>query len=244
MIKSLSVVIPAFDEEEYLPTTLVNVNKAIGFLKSSAEVEVELIVVDNASTDRTPDIAREMGAKVLQEAEHNIGRVRNAGADSASGEVLVFVDADTLIPESLLLRIAEAMSSDEYVGGSVDIDYRPKHPFIRAYVRFWRAVGIMLEMSQGVTQFCRRDIFMALKGYDETLYNGEDVDFYVRLGQYGRKQGARRCFINQVAVIPSARRYDQWPLWRTLVWTNPLFGLFFRRKKKMWSGWYTPAAPR
>lgn len=243
MINSLSVIIPAFDEEVYLPATLANVNQAVRHLKSKAEVAVELIVVDNASTDRTPEIAREMGAKVLHEAVHNIARVRNVGAENASGDVLVFVDADTLIPESLLLRIAEAMRSPEYVGGSVDIDYRPKHPFIRAYVRFWRAVGILFEMSQGVTQFCRRDVFKALNGYDETLYNGEDVDFYVRLGQYAKRQGRRRCFINEVAVIPSARRYDQWPLWRTLVWTNPLFGLCFRRRKKMWGGWYT-TAPR
>lgn len=244
MIKSLSVIVPAFDEELYLPATLANINSAVAHLKGRAEVEVELIVVDNASTDRTPEIAREMGARVLHEADHNIARVRNVGAAAASGEVLVFVDADTLIPESLLLHIAEAMSSPAYVGGSVDIDYRPKHPLVRAYVRFWRAVGILLEMSQGVTQFCRREIFVALKGYDETLYNGEDVDFYVRLGRYARGRGERRCFISQVAVIPSPRRYDQWPLWRTLVWTNPLFGLFFRRKKKMWGAWYTPAAPR
>ncbi len=241
MTMKLSVIIPAFNEELYLPATLESVNKAVAHLNGNPKVEV--IVVDNASTDPTPQLAENLGAKVLHEPVHNIGRVRNAGAQAASGEVLVFVDADTLIPEDLLSRINEAMASPEYAGGSVDIDYRPKNPFLRAYVRFWRFLGLLFQMSQGVTQFCRRDIFMAIGGYDESLFNGEDIDFYARLGRYARQHGQRRCFIDQVAVVPSSRRYDHWPLWRILVWTNPLFGLLFRRKKNVWSGWYG-AAPR
>lgn len=241
MARRMSVVIPAFNEELYLEATLRRVNQAIDHLQRDADVEV--IVVDNDSTDRTPEIAKNLGATILHEPVHNIGRVRNAGAQIANGEVLIFIDADTLVPEDLLARIDEAMESPQCVGGSVDIDYRPKNPLIRAYVRFWRFLGILFEMSQGVTQFCRRDIFMALGGYDETLFNGEDVDFYSRLGRYARKNGGRRCFIDQVAVVPSARRYDHWPVWRILLWTNPLFGLLFRRKKTIWRGWYG-AAPR
>jgi GT2 family glycosyltransferase len=241
MSLSLSVIVPAFNEELYLPATLKNINQAIDHLQGNTKVE--LIVVDNDSTDKTPEIARSLGAKVLHEPTHNIGRVRNVGAQAATGEVLVFVDADTLIPEDLLSRISEAMASPQCVGGSVDIDYRPRNPFVRAYVRFWRFLGILFQASQGVTQFCRREIFLTLNGYDESLFNGEDVDFYARLGRYAKKHGGRRCFISQVAVIPSPRRYDRWPLWRILLWTNPLFGLLFRRKKNVWSAWYD-AAPR
>ncbi len=240
---SLSVVVPAFNEELYLPATLKNIFAAIDHLESTANTKVEVIVVDNASTDSTKAIALSLGARVIDEPVHNIGRVRNAGAGVATGAVLIFVDADTLIPKDLLERISKEMESPQCVGGSVDIDYRPKCPFIYAYVRFWRFVGILFQMSQGVTQFCRREIFMAIDGYDESLYNGEDVDFYSRLGRYARKHGGHRCFIHQVAVIPSPRRYDHWPVWRILLWTNPLFGLLFRRKQQMWSGWYR-AAPR
>ncbi len=70
-------------------------------------------------------------------------------------------------------------------------------------------------MAQGATQFCRKDVFAALNGCDETLFMGEDVDYYRR-----------------------DRRFDQWGLWRTLIWTNPLFILVFRRRKAAWHGWY------
>ena len=102
MVMSLSVIVPAFNEELYLPETLRNINKAISFLEGRAKVDVEVIVVDNASTDRTPEIARSLGAKVVHESIHNIGRVRNIGAGIATGDVLIFVDADTLIPANVV----------------------------------------------------------------------------------------------------------------------------------------------
>jgi hypothetical protein len=98
-------------------------------------------------------------------------------------------------------------------------------------------------MAQGATQFCRRDSFMALKGYDETLFMGEDVDFYWRLRRFATPQNARVVFIKDLKVVPSTRRFDQWQLWRILLWTNPLVVLMFRRRKSCWEGWYR-AAPR
>jgi hypothetical protein len=97
--------------------------------------------------------------------------------------------------------------------------------------------------AQGATQFCRRDGFFALKGYDETLFMGEDVDFYWRLKRFAGRRNGGVSFIEDVRVVPSARRFDRWALWRTLIWTNPLFILMFRRRKKAWHGWYK-AAPR
>ncbi len=101
----ISVVIAAFNEELYLPETLSSLRDAIPLCRCS----VELIVVDNDSVDRTRDVARSFGATVVQEAVHNISRVRNAGASVARGDVLAFVDADTIVPPYFLDRIAEAM---------------------------------------------------------------------------------------------------------------------------------------
>jgi hypothetical protein len=98
-------------------------------------------------------------------------------------------------------------------------------------------------MAQGATQFCRHDLLLGLNGYDETLFMGEDVDFYWRLKRIAKQQNGSVVFIEDLRVVPSARRFDQWPLWRTVVWTNPLFILLFQRRRTCWHGWYK-AAPR
>ena len=117
----LSVVIPAFNEELYLPETLSRLRDAI----SACTCGVEIVVVDNQSGDRTADVARSFGATVIQEAVHNVARVRNAGANVARGDVLVFVDADTAVPRRFLERIAEAMTDSACMGGTADIVHSP-----------------------------------------------------------------------------------------------------------------------
>ncbi|MCA1623296.1 MAG: glycosyltransferase [Acidobacteria bacterium] len=96
-----SVIIPAYNEENYLPNTLAAIKIALARIDSPAEI----IVVDNESADKTALIAESYDAKVILEKEHNIAKVRNTGAKSAAGEVLIFVDADTLIPETLFQKI-------------------------------------------------------------------------------------------------------------------------------------------
>jgi hypothetical protein len=157
--------------------------------------------------------------------------------------VIVFVDADTLVPGNLLTRIVDLMSDGACFGGAVDSDYRPMKLTIKAYLKFWRIIGKLTGMAQGATQFYRKDIFFTLKGYDETLFMGEDVDLYWRLKKLARQQKGRVVFIEDFHVSPSTRRFDHWRLWRTLLWTNPFFILMFRRNKKFWPGWYT-AMPR
>jgi glycosyltransferase involved in cell wall biosynthesis len=121
----ISVVIPAFDEEAYLGPTLASLNAARALLLEREGVPTEIVVVDNDSTDSTDQVASEFGAGVVRESVHNIARVRNKGAASAAGDVLVFVDADTTVPAELLWRVFDAMSEPKCLGGAVDTDYRP-----------------------------------------------------------------------------------------------------------------------
>ena len=96
-------------------------------------------------------------------------------------------------------------------------------------------------MAQGAAQFCNREMFSALGGYDEAIYMGEDVDFYWRMRRMARRKGGKVCYISDVQVIASCRRYDQWPLWKTLLWTNPIVGAVLCRRKSAWRGWYEDA---
>jgi glycosyltransferase involved in cell wall biosynthesis len=239
----ISVVIPAFNEAGYLGETLASLNRAKAFLQREGGLQAEIIVVDNDSDDSTADVARALSATVVGEKQHNVAKVRNSGAKLSHGDVLVFVDADTVVPDKLLWCIVEVMSDASCFGGAVEPDYRPIKRTVKVYLQFWRVIGKLIGMAQGATQFCRRDLFFALNGYDETLFMGEDVDFHWRLKRVAKRENGGVVFIEDPRVVSSTRRFDQWRLWRTVVWTNPLFILLFRRRRTCWHGWYK-AAPR
>lgn len=164
----ISVVVPAFNESAYLGETLAKLNRAKAHLQGERGLDAEIIVVDNASDDSTADLARALSANVATETQHNVARVRNTGANFSQGSILVFVDADTLVPEKLLTRIVEVMSEATCFGGALDPAHRPKKLAVRIYLKIWRLIGALTGMAQGATQFCRRDVFLALSGYDET----------------------------------------------------------------------------
>jgi glycosyltransferase involved in cell wall biosynthesis len=235
---SVSVIIPAFNEARHLPETLDRLRAAEHCFTADAHAAVEILVVDNASTDRTAELAQSAGATVVREPEPNIARARNSGAAIALYDVLVFLDADTRIPPELLLRIARAMADPKCAGGAVDAVHRPRSLLLRAYLRLWRLFGRRAGMAQGACQFCRRSVFQELGGYDETLYIGEDVDFHWRLKRLARRRALRTCFIQDLRVAPSPRRFYRWPLWRSLLWTNPLLIFLLRRRRAAWAGWY------
>jgi len=160
----LSIIVPAFNEEFHLGETLASLNRAKAFLQRERSIQTEIIVVDNDSDDATADVALALGATVAREAVHNVAKVRNTGARLSIGETIVFVDADTVVPEDLLSRVVDAMSDDTSFGGAVDTDYRPKKLTVQAYLGFWRIIGKLTGMAQGATQFCRKDAFLTLKG--------------------------------------------------------------------------------
>ncbi len=235
---SISVIIPAFNEAGYISETLKRLSAAEQHFKAITAADIEILVVDNASTDSTAERARSAGATVVYEAEHNVAKVRNSGAAVTRHDILVFLDADTLVPPELLLRIARAMTDPQCAGGSVDILHRPVSLILRAYLVFWRVLGLIFGMAQGACQFCRKSIFKELGGYDEKWYMGEDVDFYWRLKRLARRRGLRISFVGELQVIPSPRRFDQWPIWRTLLWTFPPLLFVLKRNGAAWGGWY------
>ena len=236
-----SIVVPAFNEEAYLAATLGSVRAAADHLRehSDTDVDVEVIVVDNNSTDKTAAVARNEGATVVREPVQGIARARNTGARQAARDVLVFVDADVAVSPTLLQVIHEAMGDPSCIGGGVDVEYRPRRLTVRLYLRAWRILGRLTGMVQGATQFCRKDAFERVGGYDEKAWIGEDVDFHRALRKLARAEHGKVRFIREPRVRPSCRRFDKWPLWRVLIWTNPLFIALFRRWKAVWPGWYS-----
>ena len=235
---NLSVIIPAFNEADYLPSTLDSIQRASEHLQSQSDVDVEVVVVDNNSTDGTAAIAGAMGARVVHESVQGIGRARNCGTSAAQGDVLVFVDADVTVPSTLLEAVHEAMGDPDCIGGGVDVEYRPRRLVIRLYLRCWRQLARLTGMVQGATQYCRRSAFESVGGYDESVWMGEDVDFFWSLKKLAKEKRQSVRVVRDPRVLPSTRRFDKMPVWKVLLFTNPLFITLFRRWKAVWTDWY------
>ena len=228
-----AVVIPAYNEENYLPDTLRAVAAA------SADLSCEIIVVDNESTDKTAQIAKDFGATVITESEHNISVVRNTGAKAASADLFVFLDADTIVPPELFQKIFEAMKDDKCFGGTVAVEYGEfERKWMKYYIFAWKFWEKFFNMKQGAAQFCRRAAFETLGGFDTSIYVGEDIEFYWRLTKFAKQNGGHLFFIKQPKVKTSPRRLDKIPFWKTFVLMNPIYIRLLWRKKSFWKFWY------
>jgi glycosyltransferase involved in cell wall biosynthesis len=234
----VSVIIPAYNEELALPETLARICKALSVVACSAEI----IVVDNDSQDKTKQVAEDFGAKVFSETEHNIGKVRNAGAKNSTGDVLIFIDADTLVAETLFQKISAVMKDEKCFGGAVAVGYQEfQRKWMKFYLMGWAFWGKFFNMAQGSAQFCRKSAFEKVKGYDQTIFMGEDIEFYWRLSKFAKQKSGYLHFIEHPKVITSARRFDKMSLWRTFLLTHPIFIRLTWRKKSFWNDWYEKA---
>ena len=213
----LTIIVPAFNEEAYLPSTLDSIQVAIEELRARSDVDIDTIVVDNNSEDETATVARGRGAMVVHEPVQGIARTRNTGARDADGDVLVFIDADVIVPHTLLDAIHTTMTDTACIGGGVDVDYRPRRLSVGCYLRAWRLLGRLMGMAQGAAQFCRKCVFEQVGGYDEKAWIGKDVDFFWALKRFAKTPHREVRFIRNPSVRPSCRRFDKWPVWRILV---------------------------
>jgi len=176
----LSVIVPAFNEEKLLGATLACIREATrGF-------GAELIVCDNNSTDRTAEIARQGGAKVVFEPINQISRARNAGAAVASGDWLVFVDADSFPEPALFADLAEAIASGRCIGGGATVRFDDADRFSNGAVAVWNAISRGMSWAAGSFVFCQAAAFRATGGFSTELYASEEIDFSRRLKRLGR----------------------------------------------------------
>ena len=229
----LSIVIPAYNEENYLPATFDGILAAkIG--------DMEVIVVDNQSTDSTSQIAEARGATVIIETERNIGKVRNTGAGAATGDVLVFIDADSIVRPGIFEKIIDAMSDESCLGGSAAVEYEPieSRLIIVWFMLLWPVVGKLTKMRGGALQFCRSEVFHELGGYDATIYVGEDIDFHWRLDRLAGECKGYTSFIEEPKVLTSSRRWNRMGLVRMLFFTHPVTVLLAWRVRSFWKDWY------
>ncbi|MGW1563978.1 glycosyltransferase [Streptomyces sp. NPDC002144] len=238
MSTEVSVVIPAFNEADYLPRYLPSVVRSLRMWETTSGGRGEIIVVDNASTDGTATIAASHGAHVVTEPVRNIGRVRNTGAAHAAGRYLLFVDADVEVPVEAVTTLVGLLASGRHVGGAIPPHYTPKRLGARLLCWYWDAYRRRHRGAQGVAQFCTADAFRALQGYRPDLFMSEDVEFFARLRDMGDQTGRPVALVDSLRVKPSTRRYDQWPTWRMWWWQNPITARLRLGSSAFWRHWY------
>jgi glycosyltransferase involved in cell wall biosynthesis len=176
----ISVVVPAYNEEKLLGDALRAIREAMAVFP-----EAELIVCDNNSTDRTADIARAAGAKVVFEPVNQISRARNAGARAATGDWLVFVDADSYPTRELLSDVKEHIESSVIAGG-VTVSSQGMPRAARVAVGAWNLVSRTFRWAAGSFIFVRADAFEAVGGFSEALYASEEIDLSRKLKRRGK----------------------------------------------------------
>jgi glycosyltransferase involved in cell wall biosynthesis len=239
---SLSVVVPAHDEADELPATLAGLHAGL----TSAGVEYEIIVVDNASMDSTARVAVEAGARVVHEPYRQISRARDTGAAQARGEWLLFVDADTWPSADLLAAALGHLEAGACGGGArVAMDALPNRMY-RWGVAAWNRLARWMRLAAGCFVFVRRDAFEAVGGFDTRYFAGDEVILSRRLSRWGRAQGRPFVIIDDPPVATSARKAEWFsPGWHLLTLLMVvLCPPVMRSRRLMWFWYWRPAAKR
>ena len=222
----ISLIIPAYNESRLLPRLLDSVDQA----RLRYDAGVQVIVADNASTDRTASLAASRGCRVVFVEKRVIAAARNGGARAARGEIVCFVDADARIHPETFGAIDEALATGRVVGGSTGVRLeRWSAGIAAAYMMIVPLVWIT-GIDTGLV-FCRREDFDAVGGYDETLRIAEDVAFPWALKRLGRRRGQRLVRLRRSKATASLRKFDEHGDWHyVMLLPRTTFLFLFRRQ--------------
>jgi len=196
----ISIIIPALNEENYLPKLLDSINR-------QAYKDYEIIVADANSKDSTVKIARKYGCKVVKGGGLP-GISRNRGVKTAKGDILLFLDADSVIGKDFLADAVKEMENRNLDAAGTFLKPLSNKIIDRIFLgifNFWTyATQAFYPNACGSGIFCKRWLHEKIKGFDEEIKLSEDMDYVKRAGKLG-KFG----IIRNPKVIYSMRRYDR-----------------------------------
>ncbi|MBS3133973.1 glycosyltransferase [Candidatus Woesearchaeota archaeon] len=183
-----SIIIPAYNEEKCIRKTLESIPKS---------KEVETIVICNACTDETESIAGRY-SKIISIKEKNVSKARNIGAQNSKGEILIFLDADTLLTENVLKEINLKLKSS--VIGTCRVKPNPGKLKYKIAM-FLKNFFLWFPWTTGII-YCTKDVYKKINGFDESKTKKEDSDFVKKAKLHGRFS------IANAYVINSMRRFE------------------------------------
>jgi len=178
----ISFIIPAHNEQAGIGLTLEAIHEAA----RAAGQPYEIMVVDDASTDATAEIARQHGATLLPVNHRQIAATRNSGGRAAHGDRLFFVDADTTINPRVVAAALRVMDKGA-AGGGAPARFEGDVPLYAPLLLWWLGWFLRLAgIAGGAFLFCTREAFHAVGGFDERLFGAEDAAMSWALRREGR----------------------------------------------------------
>lgn len=198
----ISIIIPALDEAAGIRDTLAPLQA----LRARGH---EVVVVDGGSTDGTPELARPLADQVIASARGR-ARQQNAGAGAAAGDVLLFLHADTRLPEGADALVLDGLRGAGRGWGRFDVRLSGAHPMLRVVERMMAVRSRLTGIATGDQAiFVRRDWFARAGGFPEIPLM-EDVALS------GTLRGMGRPLCLRARVVTSSRRWEQRGVWRTI----------------------------
>jgi glycosyltransferase involved in cell wall biosynthesis len=201
----ISVVIPAYNEEKLLPATLDSIRAAAEAFRSPGW-EHEIIVCDNNSNDRTAEVARAKGARVVFEPVNQIGRARNCGASSATGEWLIFVDADSHPSRELFADVAEVTARGRCLAGGSTVRLDESRFAWQVITGVWNIISRVKKWAPGSFIFCETAAFREVGGFSEKLFASEELELFQRLHKLARARRKQIVILHRHPLVTSARK--------------------------------------
>jgi len=202
MVK-LSVIVPAYNEANYIREMLIS-------LRKQTFRDFEIIVKDGESSDRTVEMAKKHADKTISSRDVSVSDARNQGAKCANGNVLVFVDADTVLPPNMLQRIVDLMENENMVGGSCRKIPANKNVLDRLVYEFtnvstYLSVYLHVGGAHGNCLFIRKNIFKKVGGFNPKIRIAEEQELVRKAMKFGKF-----VFLLDQHVVEHPRRIQKW----------------------------------
>ena len=201
----ISAVVPAFNEERGLAASLRSIRDGLRAFEDAGWT-TELIVCDNNSTDATAAIAREAGAQVVFEPVNQISRARNTGAARATGDWLLFVDADSHPSRALCADVLAAITTGRYIAGGTIVGFDQADRVVSVMGAIWNLISRTMTWAAGSFIFCGAAAFREIGGFSQELYAAEEIDLSRRLKRLARQRGQRLVILHRHPLVTSARK--------------------------------------
>lgn len=225
----ISVVITAYNEEKSLPQCITAVNN-----QSFPKEDFEIIVVDNNSKDKTAEIAKSLGARVIKEQKQGYVYALSKGMDEAKGEIVAVTDSDTIVPKDWLGTIDKAFNDEKVVAVTGIAEVETKNVAVnvlceKLYELFLRCNFLIGKPHlTGFNLAVRKKAFDQIGGLDEKFVMSPDVDLGLRMSKIGKV-----IFISKMRSLTSIRRWQE----------DPLKAFWIYSEGYLWSAWFRKPPP-